>query len=76
MQLTEHNGILDTEKIFEKIELMISMGSLTFNLVIASKIKWKKWKKKSWKWWDLNHWLSLKEEKMAYFANKRFEETW
>ena len=34
-----HNGILDTEKIFEKIELMISMGSLTFNLVIASKIK-------------------------------------
>ena len=40
-----HNGILDTEKIFGKIELMISMGSLTFNLVIASKIKWKKWKK-------------------------------
>ena len=40
-----HNGILDTEKIFEKIELMISMDSLTFNLVIACKIKWKKWKK-------------------------------
>ena len=31
-----HNGILDTEKIFEKIELMISMARLTPNLVNAS----------------------------------------
>ena len=37
-----HNGILDTEKIFEKIELGVSMAS---NLVNASQIKWKKWKK-------------------------------
>ena len=36
LQSLVHNGILDTEKIFGKIELMISMGSLTFNLVIAS----------------------------------------
>ena len=40
-----HNGILDTEKIFEKIELRVSMARLTSNLVNASQIKWKKWKK-------------------------------
>ena len=40
-----HNGILDTEKIFEKIELGVSMARLTSNWVNASQIKWKKWKK-------------------------------
>ena len=40
-----HNGILDTEKIVEKIELGVSMARLTSNLVNASQIKWKKWKK-------------------------------
>ena len=34
-----------TVKIFRKIELWVSMGRLTFNLVNASQIKWKKWKK-------------------------------
>ena len=40
-----HNGILDTEKIFEKIESMVSMGSFDSNLDNASKIKWKKGQK-------------------------------
>ena len=34
-----HNGILDTEKIFEKIELGVSMARLTSNLVNTSQIK-------------------------------------
>ena len=42
---TIHNGILDTEKIFKKIELMISMARLTPNLVNASQKSEKKVKK-------------------------------
>ena len=45
MQLTLHNGILDTEKIFKKIELMISMARFTPNLVNASQKSEKKVKK-------------------------------
>ena len=40
-----HNGQLGTEKIFKKVELGVSMARLTSNLVNASQIKWKKWKK-------------------------------
>ena len=40
-----HNGILDTEKIFKKIELRVSMARLTPNLVNASQKSEKKWKK-------------------------------
>ena len=40
-----HNGQLGTEKIFKKVELGVSMARLTSNLVIASQIKRKKWKK-------------------------------
>ena len=42
---TVHNGQLGTEKIFKKVELGVSMARLTSNLVNASQIKWKKWKK-------------------------------
>ena len=37
-----HNGILDTEKIFKKIELRLSMARLTPNLVNASQKNEKK----------------------------------
>ena len=40
-----HNGLSRTVKIFKKIELGVSMARLTSNLVNASQIKWKKWKK-------------------------------
>ena len=40
-----HNGLNRTVKIFEKIELWVSMARLTSNLVNASQNKWKKWKK-------------------------------
>ena len=45
VQALLHNGILDTEKIFKKIELMISMARLTPNLVNASQKSEKKVKK-------------------------------
>ena len=37
-----HNGILDTEKIFKKIEVRVSMARLTPNLVNASQKSEKK----------------------------------
>ena len=40
-----HIGLSRTVKIFKKIELGVSMARLTSNLVNASQIKWKKWKK-------------------------------
>ena len=40
-----HNGLSRTVKIFKTIELGVSMARLTSNLVNASLIKWKKWKK-------------------------------
>ena len=40
-----HNGLLGTEKIFQKIELLVSMGRLTLNLVNPAQIKCKKRKK-------------------------------
>ena len=43
--LAFHNGILDTEKIFKKIEFMLSMARLTPNLVNASQKSEKKSKK-------------------------------
>ena len=45
MVVLVHNGQLGTEKIFKKVELGVSMARLTSNLVNASQIKWKKWKK-------------------------------
>ena len=44
-QFLVHNGLNRTVKIFEKIELGVSMARLTSNLVNASQIKQKKWKK-------------------------------
>ena len=43
--LIMHIGLNRTVKIFKKIELGVSMARLTSNLVNASQIKWKKWKK-------------------------------
>ena len=40
-----HNGFLGTEKIFQKVELLVSMGSLTLNLVNPAQNKCKKRKK-------------------------------
>ena len=40
-----HIGLSRTVKIFKKFELGVSMARLTSNLVNASQIKWKKWKK-------------------------------
>ena len=40
-----HNGMSHAVKIFRKFELWFSMARLTSNLVKASQIKRKKWKK-------------------------------
>ena len=40
-----HNGLLGTEKIFQKIELGVSMARLTLNLVNPAQNKCKKRKK-------------------------------
>ena len=45
LKLVLHIGLSRTVKIFKKIELGVSMARLTSNLVNASQIKWKKWKK-------------------------------
>ena len=63
-----HNGFLGTEKIFQKVELLVSMGSLTLNLVNPTQNKCKKKKKKSWTWWDLNPGQPLLGPKWATFT--------
>ena len=44
-QITLHNGQLGTEKIFKKVELGVSLASLTPNLENVCQKSEKKWKK-------------------------------